>query len=204
MVLGLYVKPENIWISLLLYHCTMLLYIPTWIIVLRCGVIHTNLTQTLYWDCRKESCVSLLGLQNSRTLRCYLVNYKFWNWSKFTTVPCICSCTDIIINCYRIYFVIFSNPKLRFTRTRHDNITITMYPCIAELTRLKILDMSELNVMLYLDCAWVTVLHPTLIRKQSRVCCWPQIIGIFNLWFVVCLLRYAVTVVPGQLVYVMV
>ena len=50
---------------------------------------------------------------------------------QITTVPCRCSCTDIIITCYRIYFVIFSNPILRFTRTTHDNIAITMYPCVA-------------------------------------------------------------------------
>ena len=111
MVLGLYVKPENIWISLLLYHCTMLLHIPTWIIVWRCEVTHTNLTQILYWDCRKESCVSLQGLQNSCTLQHYLVNYIFRNWSKFTTMPCRCSCIAIIITCHWIYFEIFFKPN---------------------------------------------------------------------------------------------
>ena len=98
--------------------------------------IHTNLTQILHWDCRKESCVLLLGLQNSRTLRYYLVNYIFWTWSKFTTVPCRCSCTDIVITCYRIPFVIFSNPILRFTRATHDNLAIIMYSCVPSFTRL--------------------------------------------------------------------
>ena len=47
-------------------------------------------------------------------------------------------------------------------------------------------NMSEINIMLYSEYIWATVLPRTLIRKQSRIYCWRKKYN-FSLWlFLIC------------------
>ena len=108
------------------------------------------------------------------------MNYIFWNWSKFTTALCRCSCIGITITCYQIYSAIFSNWILKNTLTVRDNIAIIMYPFVVWLKQLRILDILEFNVTLYLECIWATVLPRIAIRKLSKKYCQPKKIGILT------------------------
>ena len=57
------------------------------------------------------------------------MNYIFWNWSKFTTAQCSCSCISITTTCYQIYSAIFFKviTEVRFYNTRqHSHYHVPM------------------------------------------------------------------------------
>ena len=61
------------------------------------------------------------------------------------------------------------NWTLKFTLAPRGSLVFTMYPSVVWFKRLRILDMLELNVMLYLECIWATVIPHTVIRKGSNI-----------------------------------
>ena len=114
---------------------------------------------------------------------------------------CRCSCTDIKITCYRIYFVIFKpNTEVHWYNTRqHSHYHVPVCRLAHTAKNIRYVGV-KCHAVFGLCLSYCSLPHS--YKKAVKSMLLTKEHWNFNLWFVVCLSRYAINVVLGLLAYV--